>query len=81
MIDPFLEAERLIIGTQFIGEVGYQFLDVAGSQHCRGRAHQHRGRSETFQFQPELCQFRCTRFKPVAGIFVQFNHFCHQQGL
>ena len=81
MVDPFLQAQRLVKSTKLIGQIRDQGFHVARAEHRRRRPHQHRARSEPFHLQSEIRQFRRPRLEPVAGIFIQFDDFGHQKRL
>ncbi len=81
LVEAFLEAQRLVEGGEFVGEVADQALDVALAERRRHRADQHSGRAEPLEVEAETGEFGGARLQPVARRFVELDHFGQQQRL
>ena len=82
VVEPLLEAERLVEGGELVGEVGDQALDVAAAPSIAGVARTSIARGpKRSSSRPISASSASARLEPVAGGLVELDHLGEEQRL
>ena len=80
-VKALLQRQGTVIGGQIVGQIRDHALHVSLAQHRWDGPNQHCRRAEPFEVEAEFLEFGDPRLQPVAGGFLQFDHFGQQQSL